>query len=78
MARKQQEVRWVVYKDYRKDNFEGSLTDTWPILYGTEAEATAAKTRLESGQDKSWFDPAGNEYAGYEAFLYVDQIELEG
>jgi hypothetical protein len=74
MAR-QRETRWTVVKDYvhaAGDN----LTDTWPILFGTQADADAAKARLESGQDKSWFDPAGNDFAGYEAFLYVEQITL--
>lgn len=73
--RKPSKVRWTVVKDYvhaAGDN----LTDTWCILYSTKEDAEAAKANLEAGQDKSWFDPAGNDYAGYEAFLYVEQVSL--
>ena len=75
-TRKAPEIRWTVVKDYYKDG--NNFTDTWVILYGTEQAANEAKTRLEAGQDKSWFDPEGNDYAGYEAFLYVDKIHLTG
>lgn len=64
------DVRWTVFKDYYKDG--DHLTDTWCILYGTEAEANAAKTRLEAGQDKSWYDAEGDE----SPVLYVDQVLL--
>lgn len=74
MTRKQAETRWVVVKDYYKDNT--NYTDQWPFLYGKQEEAEEAKRRLEDGQDKSFYDAEGNEYAGYEAFLYVDQITL--
>ena len=68
-------TRWTIVKDYYKgdDNF----TDTWCILYGTRQEAELVKARLEAGQDKSWFDPTGNDDAGYEAVLYVDTIEVQ-
>lgn len=68
------ETRWTIVKDYRKGDQD--FTDTWVILYSTKEEAEAAMARLNAGQDKSWFDPAGNEYAGYDAFLYVDQITI--
>jgi len=71
------ETYWIVQKDYSKDGFSDRLVDGWPFLYGTEQEAKTAMTRLEAGQDKSWFDPEGNEHAGYEAFLYVEQITNE-
>ncbi len=74
MGRREPEYRWVVVKDYYKN--DQNFTDTWVILYGTQEEAEAAKTRLEAGQDKSFYDKDGNDYAGYEAFLYVDQVRL--
>jgi hypothetical protein len=67
MARKT-EGRWVVVKDYVTDVGD-NCTDTWCVVYGTKADAEQAKTRLEAGQDRSWFDPANN------AFLYVDYME---
>ncbi len=71
---KHREVRWTVVKDYYKD--DQNYTDTWCILYGSREDAEAAKAQIETGYDKSWYDPAGNEYAGFEAFLYVDQITI--
>lgn len=68
---KRAEVRWTVFKDYYRG--DTNFTDSWVILYGTQAEAEAAKANLEAGQDKSWFDTAGDEE---QAFLYVDQITL--
>lgn len=68
------ETRWVVMKDYYKN--DEPFTDTYCILYGTKAEAETAKASFLTGWYKSWFDPAGNDYAGYDAFLYVDQITL--
>lgn len=66
------EVRWTVLKDYYANDI--NFTDTWIILYATEAEAEEAKTRLEAGQDTSWYDPEdGNDE---QAFLYVDQIRV--
>ena len=65
------EPRWGVFKDYYTDN--GDLwTDSWVIVYGTEAEANDAMAKLEAGQDKSWFDPSDEDAS---AFLYVEQIE---
>lgn len=74
MGRRTPEVRWTVFKDYYQG--DRNFTDTWVVLFGQKEEAEAAKERLEAGQDKSWFDPEGNEYAGYDAFLYVDQITI--
>jgi hypothetical protein len=71
---KHRETRWVVMKDYYKD--DTNFTDIFLILYGTKEEAEVQKAQLETGYDKSFFDPEGNEYAGYEAFMYVDQISL--
>jgi hypothetical protein len=62
-------------KDYYREDGE-HMADSWCILYGTEEEAETAKQNLEDGSDKSFFDPEGNEYAGYDAFLYVDQVTL--
>lgn len=76
MARKP-EIRWQVVKDYYRG--ETNFTDTWPFLYGTKQEAEDAKTCLEAGQDRTWFDPSGEcEEAGESAFLYVDQIDISG
>jgi hypothetical protein len=66
-------IQWTVFKDYRSAS-GSDMVDTWCILYGTKAEADAAKQRLETGYDKSWFDPDGNDYAGYDAILYVDSF----
>jgi len=68
------EAKWTVFKDYYKD--DDRLTDTWVILYGTKKEAEDAMAKIATGYDKSWFDPEGNDYAGYDAVLYVDQIHL--
>lgn len=68
------ETRWVVTKDYYKG--DENYTDQFCVLYGTEAEAQAKMAQLQTGYDKSFFDPAGNDYAGYEAFMYVEQITL--
>lgn len=74
MGRKQPETRWVVVKDYYKD--DTNFTDTFPVLYGNEDDAKAKMAQLATGYDKSFFDPEGNEDAGYEAFMYVDRISL--
>lgn len=68
----QHETRWVVIKDYYRG--DQNMTDTWVILYSTEAEAEAAKARLEAGQDKSWYDPS--DANDERAFLHVDTITL--
>ena len=64
------EIRFAVFKDYFKNDL--NFIDTYPVIYGTQAEAEATKMRLEAGQDKSWFDTAGEE----QPFLYVDQIAV--
>lgn len=66
------EQRWIVVKDYYRG--DEPMTDQWPFLYGTQAEAEAAKVRLEAGQDQSWFDPSPD--SDESAFLYVDQVSL--
>ena len=64
--------RWTVFKDYYTDN--GDLcTDSWVIVYGTEAEANDAMAKLEAGQDRSWFDASDDDTA---AVLYVEEIEV--
>jgi hypothetical protein len=68
--------RWTVFKSYYKDDNNEPLLDTWCILYGTQKEAEEAMAWMLTGRDKSWFDPAGNDYAGYDATLYVDRVWL--
>jgi hypothetical protein len=71
------EIRWSVFKNYYREPEGGDMfTDGWCILYGTEAEAIEAMNKQLTGYDKSWFDPAGNDYAGYDAVLYVDRVTL--
>ena len=65
-------TRFAIFKDYYCGDI--NFTDTWVVIYGTQAEAEAAKARLDAGQDKSWFDPSPDN--DEQAFLYVDQIEI--
>jgi hypothetical protein len=64
--------RYIIIKDYYTENGD-NCTDTWCILYGTQAEAEEVKVRLENGQDKSFFDSTVDN----SAFLYVDVIEVD-
>lgn len=69
--------RWTVFKDYYREPEGGDrFTESWCILFGTQEEAEAALKQQETGYDKSWFDPDGNDYAGYDAVLYVDRIHI--
>ena len=61
---------YAVFKDYYTEHGD-HCTDTWVIIYSTQAEAEAAMRKLEAGQDKSWFDPADEKAA---AVLYVDRL----
>jgi hypothetical protein len=66
-------MRWGIYKDYYTENGDNCV-DTWVVVYGTEADAEAAKERLERGDDKSWFNPLDDDA---QAFLYVDRVYVD-
>jgi hypothetical protein len=65
------EIRWIVIRDFYNCHGD-NVTDSWCVLYGTEAEATECMARLNdpARADRSFHNP-DDEDSG---FLYVDQI----
>lgn len=56
------ETCWSVrILDFDLDTLTVIDRDNWPICYASEADAEAAKERLASGMDKSFYDPETTE-----------------
>ena len=73
-AARKTEYAWAVIRDYYTENGD-NCTDTWVVIYSTEAEAKECMDRLNdpARADRSFHDPDDQDA---QSFLYVDQIAI--